>query len=80
MTQRYSKNGIPLEGFAPERIELATVLNTEGIAAIRLSASVSYTINGVGTSAILPAGVTYIPRSTTSLVFAVATTVEIMGT
>ena len=72
------RNGIFAQGFAPNRIETATTLTTTDVLAIRISASTSYTINGAGTTATMPAGITVINEGVTSIVFSGSTVVEVM--
>ena len=68
----------PIQAFAPTRIESVTTLDTTGIQAIRISADAQYQINGTGTEATMPAGVTAIASNVSSIVFSAATVVEIM--
>lgn len=79
MGLRINEKYVTVQGFSPDRIESTTILDTTAILAIRVASPVSYTINGAGVSGSMPVGVTVIARSTSSIVFAVATTVEIMG-
>lgn len=69
----------PVQGFTPDRIETATVLDTTGILAIRVSEAVTYHINNdTGNVATMPIGVTVIAQDVASLTFGLATTVEVM--
>lgn len=68
-----------VQGFAPTSITTATNLATTNVLAIRINSPVSYQINGAGTSATMPAGVTIIDPSVTSILFSVSTTVELMS-
>lgn len=74
----HNNHGI-VQGFAPDSITSVTNLDTTNVLAIRVSSPVSYQLNGAGTSATLPAGVTTISPSVTSILFGVLTTVEIMS-
>jgi len=73
--------GDKIQGFAPVRVETVAAagsLDTTDVLAIRTSGNADYQINGAGTVATMPAGVTVIGEAVVSLKFAAETTVEVM--
>jgi hypothetical protein len=79
MAGAVENKGEVMQGFAPTRLLNAqTSLNVATVLAIRVPAAVAYQINGTGPSVSMPSGVTLINTGISTILFGVATDVEVM--